>query len=310
MAVADFSLDEILGQETAKIYLQSFLKDRSKIPGSLIFHGPPGVGKWSAAERFSRHLLCLIGTSCGVCEGCRLFSKKQNPDYIQFPRNKTIPIGSEKDPDEFTIRWLLQARIPYKPHVGDYRIILFPEANRIGNEAETTLLKTLEEPPPHTKFILITNDIRSLKPTIVSRSIAIPFQYLSQNTIKSLRREDMGSVKEYFGGSMNPFEIDDSNLEEWHSYVKENCHDAIHLFKLENWIRDQLTHIRNQKNKLSGIDFLDTIALLLLYEYRTTDFERHIKKVEAILDFKSKLHSEIPALEYVLLSQLFLRLAN
>lgn len=161
MADALFSFDQVSGQDVALTYLKSFLNDRSRIPGSIIFYGPDGVGKWTAAERFSRQLLCLEGTSCGVCDSCRQFMKGVHPDFIQFPRRKNIAIGKEKDPEDFTIRWLLSARIPFKPHTSDYRVVLFPEANRINNEAETTLLKTLEEPPPHTKFILIVNDLKT-----------------------------------------------------------------------------------------------------------------------------------------------------
>lgn len=310
MAETFFHLDEVVGQDTAKTYLTSFLRDRSRIPGSIIFYGPDGVGKWLAAERFARQILCLEGTSCGRCESCRQFLKGVHPDYILFPRRKNIPIGKEKDPDEFTIRWLLSARVPYKPHTSEYRVVLFPEASRIGNEAETTLLKTLEEPPAHTKFILITNDIRNLKPTIISRSVCVPFAYLSQNTIKSIRRLEVTPHKEYFGGSLNPFELEDTYLEEWHANVKENCHDPILLFKLENWIRDQMNEFRNQKESLTSIDFLEMISLLLLYEYRKNNFEKNFRKIDALLEFKSKLHYEIPALEYVLLSQLFLRLAH
>ncbi|TGM39324.1 hypothetical protein EHQ75_09960 [Leptospira levettii] len=305
-----FSFGQVSGQDVALTYLKSFLKDRSKIPGSIIFHGPDGVGKWLAAERFARQILCLEGTSCGICDSCRQFMRGVHPDYIQFPRRKNIAIGKEKDPEEFTIRWLLSARIPYKPHTSDYRIVLFPEANRINNEAETTLLKTLEEPPPHTKFILIVNDLHNLKQTIVSRSVCIPFHYLPQEEIKKIRKNEIAESKLYYGGSLNPFEIADEFLEEWHENVREHCHDSILLFKLENWVRDQLGEFRSNKEGLTGIDFLEMICLLLLYEYRQKNFEANTNRIEAILDFKLKLHYEIPALEYVLLSQLFLRLAT
>ncbi|MDF3820922.1 hypothetical protein P3G55_13480 [Leptospira sp. 96542] len=305
-----FKLEEVSGQDVALTFLHSFLKDRSKIPGSLIFYGPDGVGKWFAAERFTKQLLCLRGVSCGDCESCRLFMRGMHPDFIQFPRKKNIPIGKEKDPEEFTIRWLLSSRIPYKPHTSEYRVVLFPEANRIGNEAETTLLKTLEEPPGHTKFILIVNDLQNLKPTIVSRSVCIPFQYLTQEAIKSIRKLETSSAKEYYGGSLNPFEVPEEAIDEWERNVSENCHDPILLLKLENWIREQMNELRSNKEGVTQIDFLEIVCLQLLYEYRTKNFENNLKRIEAILEFKSKLHYEIPALEYMLLSQLFLKLTS
>ncbi|MCZ8154834.1 MAG: hypothetical protein O9264_01845 [Leptospira sp.] len=304
-----FQIDEVVGQDVALTYLKSFLKHQDRIPGVLIFHGPDGVGKWFAAERFSRHLLCNNGSSCGNCESCRLFMRGEHPDYIQFPRNKNIAIGKDKDPEEFTIRWLLGNRIIYKPHVSTKRIILFPEAQRINNEAETTLLKTLEEPPEHTKFILIVNDLNKLKKTIVSRSVCVPFNYLPQNLIRTMNRSIDKDFKEYYGGSMNPFEIPEEVISEWHSVVRENCHDSILILKLENWIREQMSEKKPMKDKFSNIDFLEMICLLLIYEFRKENFEANVRKVYHILDFKSKLHFNIPALEYFLLSQLFLKLS-
>ncbi len=305
-----FQLDEVKGQEVALTYLKSFLKHPDKIPGVLIFHGPDGVGKWFAAERFSRQLLCIDQNSCGICESCRLFMRGEHPDFIQFPRNKNIAIGKDKDPEEFTIRWLLGNRIIFKPHVSQKRIVLFPEAQRINNEAETSLLKTFEEPPDHTKFILIVNDINKLKKTIVSRAVCIPFYYIPQNMIRSLTSGLDKTFKEYYGGSLNPFEIPEDVIEEWHEVVREHCHDQILILKLENWVREQMTDRKGKKIKIENVDFLEMICLLLIFEYRRENFDSNIRKVQAILDFKTKLHYGIPALEYFLLSQLFLKLST
>ncbi|BDA80679.1 hypothetical protein LPTSP3_g36090 [Leptospira kobayashii] len=304
-----FQVDELIGQDTALTFLHSFLKEKDRIPGVLIFHGPDGVGKWFAAERFSRHLLCLNDNSCGVCDSCRLFMKGEHPDFIQFPKNKNIAIGKDKDPEDFTIRWLLGSRIIYKPHISHKRIVLFPEAHRINNEAETTLLKTLEEPPPHTKFILIVNDLSKLKKTIVSRSVCIPFHYLPQTKVHSIARSLDKTIKEYYGGSLNPFDISDEQIEEWHETVRNLCQDPILVLKLENWIREKMSDSKG-KEKIPNIDFLEMISLLLLYEYRKENFDNNIRKIHAILEFKSKLHYNIPALEYFLLSQLFLKLSS
>jgi DNA polymerase-3 subunit gamma/tau len=304
-----FLLDEVKGQEIALTYLKTFVKNPDRIPGVLILHGPDGVGKCFAAERFARHILCLNKSSCGNCEACRLFMSGNHPDFILFPHNKNIAIGKDKDPEDFTIRWLLGNRIIYKPHVSERRIVLFPEAQRINNEAETTLLKTLEEPPSHTTFILIVNDLNKLKKTVISRSVCIPFHYLPQNMIRHLTRDMDKKFKEYYGGSLNPFEIPDEVIEEWHAKVSEHCRDQILILKLENWIREQMSDKKANREKFSNIDFLEMICLLLIYEFRKEGFDSNIRKVQAILEFKSKLHYNVPALEYFLLSQLFLSLS-
>ncbi|GBF51335.1 DNA polymerase III subunit gamma and tau [Leptospira ryugenii] len=310
MSVAPFSIEETRGQEVALSYLSYFAKFPDKLPGVLIFHGPDGVGKWHAAERFARHLLCLRGTSCGDCESCRLFMRGLHPDYIQFPRNKNIAIGKEKDPDEFTVRWLLYHKIPFKPHTSHKRIVLFPESQRINHEAETTLLKTLEEPPSHTLFILLVNDLNLLKKTIVSRSLAIPFHYLNQSAIREIRSHVSFEGRKFFGGSLNPFEFDQDIIDEWLGTIREHAFDSLLLLKLENWVRERMADKKSFKEVLSTIDFLDLFSLLLLYVYREKDFDLYAKHIQAILEFKSKLHSQIPAIEYFLISKLFSQLAS
>lgn len=306
----DFSLQTILGQDVALTYLHRFLQEPERMPHVLLFYGPDGVGKWASAERFSRHLLCLNENSCGICESCRMFMRNQHPDYIQFPHSTSIKIGEpEGDAEPFTIRWLLHHRIPYKPHVSKKRIILFPDASKILPAAETTLLKTLEEPPDHTYFILIVNDLSKIKKTVVSRSVLIPFQLLPHDALKKINEIRSTTGFEYWGGSLNPYDVSEELVKDWEAKIQENCLDPQLLIKLENWIRDTMADSKFFKEKLTVTDFLEIVSLILISEYRKQDFEKNFQRISALLEFKNGLHIGTPAIEPFLVSRLFAKLS-
>ncbi|EMO05920.1 DNA polymerase III, delta subunit domain protein, partial [Leptospira interrogans serovar Icterohaemorrhagiae str. Verdun HP] len=113
-----------------------------------------------------------------------------------------IPIGSEDNPEEFSIRWLIRSRLNYRPHLSKFRFIVFPDASLIGNEAETALLKSLEEAPPFSRFIFIVNNLDKLKETIVSRAICVPFQYLNQEDLRKINTNLGLSTFPFQGGSL------------------------------------------------------------------------------------------------------------
>ncbi|MDX1958720.1 MAG: hypothetical protein SFU98_09115 [Leptospiraceae bacterium] len=304
----NFSTDEIIGQEVAKTYIKFYKSNPQKIPGLLIFHGPSGVGKWSMAERFSYEILCLHGNGCGHCESCKLFLTHSHPDYIQFPESIRIAIGDDKNPEEFTVRWLLSKRVSYIPHTSKYRIVLLPDASRLGDEAETALLKTLEEPPAHTKFIFIIDDLKKLKDTIQSRGIKIPFQYLSKSSIQEISGEKHIYYDEIFGGSLSPFMADSSFIKFAKDKISEQIKDPFLLLKLENWVRAYKQDHPEWEEDFSYLEFLEIVSTLLLFAY--SKVENSMKELEAIFEFKNDLHKSIAGLENFLISRLFHKLQH
>ena len=188
-------------QDIAKTILKKYLKGHHP-PPLLLFHGPSGVGKYLSAESFINQALCEKGTVCGECKSCRNLLREEHPDFIRFPQDK-IFIGQEKNPEIFTIRWLLQTRICFRPILARLRFILLPCGENIQNEAETALLKTLEESPEHTRFIILTNDISKIKKTIISRAISIPFYLLSQDSIKKITKLEDKLDLQCLGGSLD-----------------------------------------------------------------------------------------------------------
>ncbi len=300
----NFHIEEIQGQTNALIYVRHYIKNPSFLPPLLIFHGPEGTGKWSLAERLAYTLLCLEEKGCGSCESCKLFFFNQHPDYIVFPVDKKISIGDETAPEEFTVRWLLSKRIPYKPHTSKRRIILLPDASLLGHEAETALLKTLEEPPFHTHFIFLIDHLSKLKQTIISRGICIPFQYLNQKVLHSIAEKKQLYVEKFFGGSLSPTKAPTETIELTLAQSEKGLHNPASLLEFETWVRQYKESHPHWKEDFHYSEFLELVCLCLIYQFSKPD-KRNIEILEFLFEFKKNLHREIPNLENFLLSQLF-----
>ena len=161
-----------------------------KIPHAIIFSGAEGIGKRKIAEIFAASLLCenlTDGEPCGVCPNCKLMAGKSHPDfYVVEPEatktTRNIKIGQIR---------ALQSQVALKPVQAERRVVIIDGAEFMKKEAANCLLKTLEEPPGATIFILITANRAGLLMTIRSRCMTINFERLTAEEIKTelLRRE-------------------------------------------------------------------------------------------------------------------------
>ena len=161
-----------------------------RIRGSLLFTGPEGIGKRRVALELAQREICLRRTACGQCEGCRMFSGEDLP--FELPNLlRIVPEGkagviridqiregldSNNQPrfSRGVIEWAALA-----PAMGCHRWILVEEAHRLNESSGNILLKTLEEPPADTHFILVTHRPEALLQTIRSRCERIPFAPLA-----------------------------------------------------------------------------------------------------------------------------------
>lgn len=301
------NLRELKGPPIASRMLERLVA--GPLPPLLIFCGPDGTGKVSAAEALIQQRLCETGNGCGSCAACRKILREDHSDVIVFPDGK-VPIGDPDNPEPFTVRWLLRKRIQYAPFDGPERLVLFPRAEGLMDEAETALLKTLEEPPEHTRFILVSRSIDALKPTIVSRGLVVPFSPLSHATLRGMTK-DSDDVLDLAAGSLESLGLLHSEFfNEARQRITEAQRHPQGLLDLEAWLRageKQAFGDLNEGN-FSYTELLDFVTLLLL---RFTDEHPQRAVVRrAIFAFKGDLHQELSGLTPYLLSRLFAALAE
>ncbi len=179
--------EEILGQEQALRILEKALRSK-RLPHAYLFVGPEGVGRETTAKALFFRLVCTEEQGCGVCVGCRKFLKGIHPDVeILSPQGQKIKIEQIRQ---------LENKLRFVPLEAPRRLILIPEAEAMTREAANALLKSLEEPPPYTLFVLLAPSTDVLLPTIVSRTQIIRFHPLTPSTLKALLVERFGKLPE------------------------------------------------------------------------------------------------------------------
>ena len=161
--------DELVGQEHVARGLSGAI-ETGRIGHAYLFTGARGVGKTSAARIYAKALECEQGPAaepCNTCESCRAISSGQDVDVVE------IDAASNRGIDE--IRQLRQ-NVAVRPARGRFKIYIIDEVHMLTREAFNALLKTLEEPPAHVKFVLCTTEPEKLPITILSRCQRFDFQ--------------------------------------------------------------------------------------------------------------------------------------
>lgn len=174
--------ENLIGHAATVAYLKKNIAEE-KFPHAVIFAGTEGVGKRLAAEICATALLCenpVDGSPCGVCENCRLVAAKSHPDFyvVEAEASKTarnIKIGQIRE---------MQSEASLRPINSSRRVIIIDSAEFMNNAAANCLLKTIEEPPSQTIFILLTTSRSSLLMTIRSRCMTISFEKLTAAQIR------------------------------------------------------------------------------------------------------------------------------
>jgi len=168
----------IRGQDQAVGRLRALLAE-GRVPHALLFSGPVGGGKSEAARALTQALQCRQAgdDGCGHCEPCRKVLLGKHPDVV------TLRVAEGKT--RLTIDQVrgLQGSLAYRPFEGRHRVILLPDAEALTEEAANALLKTLEEPPELTHFILTSSQPQALLDTIRSRCQLVRFAPLSREVV-------------------------------------------------------------------------------------------------------------------------------
>lgn len=171
------NFSQMVGQEHVLRALINAL-DSDRVHHAFLFTGTRGVGKTTIARILAKSLNCEQGVSstpCGECSACREIDEGRFVDLIEVDAASRTKVEDTRD---------LLDNVQYAPTRGRYKVYLIDEVHMLSNHSFNALLKTLEEPPPHVKFLLATTDPQKLPVTILSRCLQFNLRRLPQDLIQ------------------------------------------------------------------------------------------------------------------------------
>ncbi len=185
---------DLIGQASISKTLQNAIA-MNKVYPALIFSGMKGVGKTSSARILAKALNCEKGPAiepCNQCQTCLEITDDNSADYMEIDGASNNGVNEVRS---------LRETVKYKPLKNRYRIVVIDEVHMLSNAAWNALLKTVEEPPEHTIFIMATTDFHKIPATIVSRCQhfefkRIPFEVIKQ-VLKDICQKETIKISDY-----------------------------------------------------------------------------------------------------------------
>lgn len=208
------SFENIIGNEKNKEVLNNTIKLKS-IAHSYMFVGQEGIGKQKFAIEFAKMILCLNEhkENCSKCEACIKFNSSNHPDFIKIePDGNFIKIAQMRE---------MQEGIYKKPILSNNKVFIINNADRMTEEAQNSLLKTLEEPPEYVTIILIVSNENMMLNTIKSRCLKVYFNNISNTEMekyikgKDLNLEINNNMLDMCNGSFSKLEAISENFEKY-----------------------------------------------------------------------------------------------
>ncbi len=251
---------DILGHESVKKHLQTAM-EQGKLSHAYIFCGENGSGKMMTAECFASALMCTGEGEkpCGTCIACMQSESHNHPDIVYVTHEK-LRIGVDE------IRQQLIGDIAIKPFSGGHKVYIIDDAEKMTEQAQNALLKTLEEPPEYAVIILLATNTGAFLQTILSRCVTLQFKPLDNKMIADYLMKEK-QIPDYFakvcasfsGGRLGKA-LNYAGNEEF-TKIKDDC---IRLMRdVDNMkhhdILEEVSNLAEQKDKIE--DYLDLMQM-------------------------------------------------
>lgn len=278
---------DIIGHKDVVEHLKTAL-EMNKISHAYILNGEKGCGKRTLARVFAKALQCEGEgvRPCGECPSCVKAENGNHPDIIEVLHEKPNTISVND------VREKIVADVMIRPYSSRYKVYIVPECEKMTQEAQNALLKTLEEPPEYVVILLLTNNADTFLPTITSRCVTLNMKPVPNN-----------QVSDYL---MKTIQIPDYQADICVSFAQGNIGKAVRLASSERFSEIMaaalhlVTHVRDMdiaeitaavkgvtEFKVDIIDYLDLISLWyrdVLYFKATHDancilFKDHVRAI-------------------------------
>src|SRR5688572_193952 len=169
--------EELVGQPHVVQALANSLAD-NRLHHAYLFTGTRGIGKTTLARLFAKALNCetgIVAEPCGVCSACTAIDEGRFVDLLEVDAASRTKVDDTRE---------LLDNVQYAPTRGRFKVYLIDEVHMLSNHSFNALLKTLEEPPPHVKFLLATTDPQKLPVTVLSRCLQFNLKRLATSQIR------------------------------------------------------------------------------------------------------------------------------
>lgn len=246
---------DIIGHKQIIEHLQRAIS-YDKVSHAYIFNGPEKSGKMMLAEAFAMTLQCekKEAEPCLSCHSCKQAMGKNQPDiiYLQHEKPGTISVDD--------IRRQLNNDIVIKPYSSPYKIYIIDEAEKMNQQAQNALLKTIEEPPAYAVILLLTTNADAFLPTILSRCITLNLKVVPD-----------AEIKEYL---MKTYQVPDYQADICTAFAQGNVGKAIQLAGNEdfNELKDSALQLIKRIKDIELYEMMEAIKQISQYKLQINDY--------------------------------------
>jgi DNA polymerase III delta' subunit len=226
---------------------------------SFIFTGIKGTGKKHTAIEVAKNVICNQTPACQTCSECTRIERQIHPDIVLVE-----PLEGDKEIKIESIRELIKS-LNFSSTEGGKRIVIIDEAHRMNKSSANALLKTLEEPPKDTSFILLSSNLYAMPATIISRCELVRFAPMDKDKMASLANipTDHPFIP-YAQGSISALSFLLANKEAIEKFINF-LNDPIDSYKIVNKISTELLEAISSSTKPQELENIEYIFSIIIY---------------------------------------------